>query len=42
MISKGHNHDVVTYNTILDGLGRKGEIHMAMDFFNVMISKGML
>ena len=40
MISKGHEPNVVTYNTLIDGLCKEGKIDKAVDILHDMISKG--
>jgi pentatricopeptide repeat protein len=38
IISNGHQPDVMTYMTLLDGLCKEGEIEIAIDFLDNMIS----
>ena len=40
MISKGHQPDVVTYNILIDGLYKNGEIETTVDFLHDMMCKG--
>jgi pentatricopeptide repeat protein len=40
MIFRGHEPNVVTYNTLINGLSKKGAIEKAMDFLRDMVFKG--